>query len=752
MLARLLAAENISVVHENTPTAFFDLKSRSLHLPLWSNANGSLYDMLVGHEVAHALWTNPGDWGNAITYISAKMGVSDQLAKSVLNIVEDARIERLIQTKFRGLRADFVEGYRVLADRKFFGDISEINSAIFPDRVNIHFKCGIHSGTLVRFNGEEQELVTRMGSISEWHEVISCACEMLRLTQLEREEREKNKPQAGEKSEQGAVADDSDTDAKGVGGEGESEDSDRSDGQPGDTQGDDGEETTSSAGSASANPTEQNGASETGMLPQTQQAFEAAMERMGKDDAGGVSEVIRVRIPDSLFHAERVDHGQILDAVRRLNMAQVNTMLNTPVRIADYTTAAAAMATAFNRRKAADQWRRTNVAKTGSLCTLRMNGYRWNEDIFRRSTRVADGKNHGITILLDWSGSMHPIMASTLGQLFIITDFCRKTGVPFEVLAFTDQPWTRGGEGEDSVWQRREAQVANEMIVGHPYLTLLNFLSNRMNGRDYEAMKSLLWNYRHMGYAEHRLSLGGTPLTTALFAMAPVMNEFMRKNRIQIGHTIVLTDGDPTDQLKFRYGKWQVSQGKKPSPYGCEDSSTAIVLDDPQTGRSYDMKRVYKRDAQGCPANEYHQFGNTPTKCNNSYSPYIRHMQIAVDVLRARTGCRVHWIGLTTRASQPEPKDYGMTVTGKPNWKRDGYMRGECGNWDTAVVVDASRFLRSGTGRLSERMENTIRKAEEKMENAKTDRALATAFIDSQVAQGSLRSLSTIIGEYIAVA
>ena len=57
MLARLLATENISVQHQNIPTAFFDLKTRSLHLPLWSNASGSLYDMLVGHEVAHALFT-----------------------------------------------------------------------------------------------------------------------------------------------------------------------------------------------------------------------------------------------------------------------------------------------------------------------------------------------------------------------------------------------------------------------------------------------------------------------------------------------------------------------------------------------------------------------------------------------------------------------------------------------------------------------------------------------------------------------
>ena len=61
-LARLLAAENISVEHKDTPTAYFDLKNRVLALPRWKEMSGALYDMLVGHEVAHALWTPAGNW------------------------------------------------------------------------------------------------------------------------------------------------------------------------------------------------------------------------------------------------------------------------------------------------------------------------------------------------------------------------------------------------------------------------------------------------------------------------------------------------------------------------------------------------------------------------------------------------------------------------------------------------------------------------------------------------------------------
>ena len=57
VLARLLANENISVQQGNFETAFFDVENRVLGLPLWKEMSGDLYDLLVGHEVGHALYT-----------------------------------------------------------------------------------------------------------------------------------------------------------------------------------------------------------------------------------------------------------------------------------------------------------------------------------------------------------------------------------------------------------------------------------------------------------------------------------------------------------------------------------------------------------------------------------------------------------------------------------------------------------------------------------------------------------------------
>ena len=56
-LAKLLATEDIIVEHKHVETAQFNVQTRVLILPLWEKASNDVYDMLVGHEVGHALFT-----------------------------------------------------------------------------------------------------------------------------------------------------------------------------------------------------------------------------------------------------------------------------------------------------------------------------------------------------------------------------------------------------------------------------------------------------------------------------------------------------------------------------------------------------------------------------------------------------------------------------------------------------------------------------------------------------------------------
>lgn len=776
-LARLLAAENIHVLHEAVPTASFDLKSRILRLPVWSGASVQLYDMLVGHEVAHALWTPQDGWRDGITAIAATVGCPRETAASYLNIVEDARIERMIQQKFRGLRGDFLAGYKTLQDRKFFGDISNPNTLCFADRVNLHFKLGVHIGTLVQFNTVEAAIVARIDAANDWDTVVAIATDMARLgtTKKEAAPQEEQQESSTSPAEQGADGEDGEDEGEegaqvepsadgeeseenedGTGSAGvEGEDGEDGEGAGDDTDSTPTKETTDAEGSGSA-PTSAKGEEQsdtsapesTTEEPKTNAAMERALAEMAKVQPYEVSEVVRVQMPKA--NSTTIDYTEILQMMR--NHPSMSAIMAQPTRIADYNTAAVTMATAFNRRKAADAWRRTSIAKTGSLDTLRMNQYLWNEDIFRRTTRTADGKNHGIVILLDWSGSMSGIMQSTMGQLFILADFCRKCGVPFEVYGFSDMPWI-DIKGKDQyspevqkARQECEAKNAelrkNDLVQLRP-VVMLNLLSNRMSGTDYEAAKTCLWNWRRMGQADARMSLNGTPTTSALIAAADLVSAFIARNGVQITHTIVLTDGEPTDRMEFNDFLWMKNTEK--TGYSTA-GSRAVVLSDPRTGASYDMNTVWKRGSYG---QEAHQYGSVSVSNTSGH----KHSMIAVDALRQRTGSKVHWLGLCDGNSRSagRAESYHMTPAPKSDWTRNGFIRGEVAGWDSAVIIDSSRFARESNGSISISANKAIEKAEDKMEKATTNRALTSAFIDSQIAQGSLRTVANIVGEYLAV-
>ena len=133
-LAKLLATENLTVQHDSTVrTASFNTATRVLTLPVLQCDDSHVYDMFVGHEVGHALWT-PTDWLEQ---------VPEDVPSDYINVIEDVRIERLIQNKFPGLRVDFSRGYDYLNDKDFFeiADV-DVSKMSFMDRVNLHFKLG----------------------------------------------------------------------------------------------------------------------------------------------------------------------------------------------------------------------------------------------------------------------------------------------------------------------------------------------------------------------------------------------------------------------------------------------------------------------------------------------------------------------------------------------------------------------------------------------------------------------------------
>ena len=89
-LAKLLATEDLIIENKRVPTASFDVDRRVLTLPMWDKASATVYDLLVGHEVGHALYTPNENW--KLRYPEVPM--------SFVNILEDVRIEKLMKRKY----------------------------------------------------------------------------------------------------------------------------------------------------------------------------------------------------------------------------------------------------------------------------------------------------------------------------------------------------------------------------------------------------------------------------------------------------------------------------------------------------------------------------------------------------------------------------------------------------------------------------------------------------------------------------
>ena len=149
LLAKMLATENIHVVHKKMPTAYFDTKNRELGLPILKEMNGDIYDLMCLHEVGHALWTDNDEWMDIV-----KKKTDDDIPKSFINVTEDVRIERKIKARYPGGVKSFLRGYTKLYKDDFFGTANmDYETMNLADKINLHAKVGTLTG--ITFNEEE---------------------------------------------------------------------------------------------------------------------------------------------------------------------------------------------------------------------------------------------------------------------------------------------------------------------------------------------------------------------------------------------------------------------------------------------------------------------------------------------------------------------------------------------------------------------------------------------------------------------
>jgi hypothetical protein len=575
VIAKLLATENITVVQGKISTAMFDVKNRILMLPMWKDIFPHTEDHLIGHEVGHALYTPEEGWHEAVC--SKGPGF-----KSYLNVVEDARIEKLMLRKYPGLKTSFIKSYRELLAQGFFGsDLESINKMGFIDRINTYFKCGESSG--VTFVEEEETFVKRIKALETWEQVVKISEELYAYCKEKYEEEQNKKAAEGEEEEEeeNDSGDAGDYEMSEGESDGDSEEMDDYEtGESGQDEFDNLFNKNEYESEDNSNNGPEGGRTNHDLEPAepdiSSKTDESLRENIGtqiyKDSESAVHNLtmdpmenwknctfsykdiikdLKGNGKDKIFPSMAYDsssatieeYGSILyKDWQKTNLKAVSHMVKE-----------------FEMRKSASEYARVSTSKTGVLDTLKMNNYKLTDDIFKRVSVIPEGKNHGFIMYLDMSGSMSPYMYNTVEQTLVLAQFCKQINVSFRVYGFTD--YYHVNSIDSSAHEPKPNQITQNPGDGY----LLELFSDKMKSSEMSFMaKSLLTAYiaydrpkmhqvfEWRNYSEGAIAcsvaarifnLGGTPLNKSIAMAIPIATDFRKKEKIDILNTFFITDG-----------------------------------------------------------------------------------------------------------------------------------------------------------------------------------------------------------------
>lgn len=649
-LARLLARENITVRHDNVATAMFNIQTRELLLPKWTGITVDQYDLLIGHEVGHALYTD-----------KARLDLlkSSKAFHSYVNVLEDTRIERRIKEAFPGLRGSFLRGYKDFATNgPLFKDLKPMDEYSFIDRINLHYKIGAH--VTVPFSPEEIAILKRIDTLRTFEEVVAMARELWDRAKTEQQKQDKEKRKGGKtdpnapKSTGDSSDDDSDSDGEGDESENDASGSsskksskkssktskpskssksqsdtgddtdDAAEGQNDDQQGDE----SGDASNADGDGADDKGASSSNASEsaepkgaETDAANEDAMKKMGEDAMAAkgtpVHQVNYTTVPaDALRHMVIASTTFTTDAMNALRVSTTDTALAQSYLASfksKYDPMIAHMAREFDRRKSAKLHEHARQARTGRLDVTKLASYKFREDLFQSLTILPNGKSHGVMVLVDGSGSMRDVMSDVLDQAMVFAQFARRVNVPCQVFLFRqatyDRYYDRTGVADNAnakmtanIEQSLQTAGAHALVpVSSTRLTTLIDTTSKANWKTQELCIAALASFYspnvydpNTGRASSRVSttlphtsLTNTPLESGLLLVEPLLAHMKTSLKLDKTTVVVLTDGEDNVGVGVVNGADITSPEYLDGRYGALRSAT--IVRDVRTRKVYNF-------------------------------------------------------------------------------------------------------------------------------------------------------------------
>lgn len=556
LLAKLLAGENISVQHKRVRTASFDVKNRVLVLPIYKkDISECVYDTFVAHEVGHALWTPASEVESIF---------KDKKLFQYVNLVEDIRIEKRIKNKFGGLTKRFVAGYNELWSDGFFGVTEDdVPTLPFSDRLNLNAKIGLS----VDFTPKEQELADKAKSCLTFADVIDVAKLIRDYEDNKNEDGENQNSKPDENCKEDGQDDGQD--------DGENQKSSKSDSDKNDDGGDtskddesDGSESESESGNTGDEDDEEDFDSEANRkskggtstssgedgydsgdveVLKTQKNFDSAIESAIDEQS---EEPIYLKVPTYDLSKIITPLDDVISAVNRVRSSSdyfsddsdFNVFKRENLQVVNH------LLKQFEMKKAAALNKKASESKSGTLDVNKVYRYAFDDNVFKRNTIIPEGKNHGLVLFLDWSGSMHDKILATVQQTLNLVFFCKKAGIVFDLYAFSDggsNAFSTGSNVNTTIIDDVKSLGEKNLIVPHRF-TLLHLISSTQSAKNFnESASNLYWIGKSCYNSP--FSMVSTPLNSTIIVAPQVVKEFREKNRLEVVHAVILSDGAASD-------------------------------------------------------------------------------------------------------------------------------------------------------------------------------------------------------------
>ena len=575
-LAKLIASENITVQHNQVKTASFDTLNRILTLPIFKVQSGDVYDMLIAHECSHALWTPTDGW--------AKIADDNEL-RSYVNVLEDCRIDKKIQNKYPGVVRNYLNGFDIMNSQDFFGiDGKDINTDLMlMDKINLYYKSS--KRLPFSFAPEDKLWLSKVDNLKSFNDVVKLA-KLLLNWQKKQIKKMKKLPgfdnhvlvenyKLSDKDSDNNVNKKDVKDSNKQDNESESSNDNEQGDNDGDSKSDDSGEKEDNTKTENKGSNPDGAGGEGGLKPGltaiTDKTYELAKESL----LDTKTKFTYVNLPkpnlDKIIYSNkkwletwREYRYQNVYGPRRRRTVYLNWLKNSFTKFKnDNKKTVMYLVKEFEMKKSATAYKRANTSKTGIIDPLKLSQYKYNDDIFKKLTILPDAKNHGMIMLLDWSGSMADVIKQTIDQLMNLVWFCQKINIPYEVYLFSSEIHTYNSgdrtyrtDLNSGLWNYKHGDGIFDNFH------LINVASHKM--KKLQLDESLMYLY-HLGLSyEGRYTrfdtnisedkgdvmdtptqyyLGTTPLNESLVVMNKIVPMFKAKYNIEKLTFITLTDG-----------------------------------------------------------------------------------------------------------------------------------------------------------------------------------------------------------------